>query len=258
MDREDLEKLTAQLLAGRVSRDEFVAALSAAPMAELGDVTLDLDRRRRCGFPEVVFGQSKPVETLSRIFRRLLEEQQPVLATRIEAHKATELAQQFPAGRYNAAARTFRIDSGPARQVEPTGLVSIVTAGTSDMPVAEEVRETADWMGAGTDLIVDVGVAGPQRLLAKLDRITKADAVVVVAGMEAALASVVGGHVACPVIAVPTSIGYGASLGGIAALLGMLNSCAANVCVVNIDAGFKAGYIAAQIATQKHGAKSQI
>ena len=132
------------------------------------------------------------------------------------------------------------------------GRVAVVTAGTSDIPVAEEVRQTADWMGAGTDLIVDVGVAGPQRLTAKLDRIIGSDVVVVVAGMEAALASVVGGHVACPVIAVPTSIGYGASFGGIAALLGMLNSCAANVSVVNIDAGFKAGYIAGMIAVQKH------
>jgi pyridinium-3,5-biscarboxylic acid mononucleotide synthase len=270
MNRIDVERLTADLVAGRISQPDFVAALAAPTTAELGDVTLDLDRRRRCGFPEVVFGQSKPVETLALIFRRLLEEQQPVLATRIESEKGTELSQQFPAGRYNAAARTFRIDVGPicrmgpdaeahpelagsARQAEPTGLVSIVTAGTSDMAVAEEVRETADWMGAGTDLIVDVGVAGPQRLIAKLDRITKADAVVVVAGMEAALASVVGGHVACPVIAVPTSIGYGASLGGLAALLGMLNSCAANVSVVNIDAGFKAGYIAGMIAVQKHG-----
>ena len=221
-----------------------MAALAVAPTAELGDVTLDLDRRRRCGFPEVVFGQSKPVETLSRIFRCLLDEHQPVLATRIEPDKATELLQQFPTARYNAVARTFRISSPHAPREEPisrsematTGLVSIITAGTSDMPVAEEVRETADWMGAGTELIVDVGVAGPQRLLAKLDRITKADAVVVVAGMEAALASVVGGHVGCPVIAVPTS---------------MLNSCAANVCVVNIDAGFKAGYIAGMIAVQK-------
>jgi len=131
------------------------------------------------------------------------------------------------------------------------GLVAIVTAGTSDIPVAEEVRETADWMGAATDVINDVGVAGPQRLIAQLPRITKADAVVVVAGMEAALASVVGGHVACPVIAVPTSVGYGANFGGLAALLGMLNCCAANVCVVNIDAGFKAGYIAALIATKR-------
>jgi NCAIR mutase (PurE)-related protein len=259
MNRNEVEELTTALMSGQISQAEFVAKVTAPATAELGDVTLDLDRGRRCGFPEVVFGQSKTVETLARIFRRLLEEQQPVLATRIDVDKAAELLQQFPTGRYNAAARTFRIDldptsakKGPVQQTETAGLVAIVTAGTSDMAVAEEVRETADWIGAETDLIVDVGVAGPQRLLAKLDRVTKADAVVVVAGMEAALASVVGGHVACPVIAVPTSVGYGASLGGIAALLGMLNSCAANVCVVNIDAGFKAGYIAGMIAVQKH------
>jgi NCAIR mutase (PurE)-related protein len=259
MDRKDVERLTADLLSGRIDQAEFVAAMTSPATAELGDVTLDLDRRRRCGFPEVVFGQSKSVETLSRIFHCLQGEQQPVLATRVDADKAEALAREFPAGRYNAIGRTFRIDrrtSVPACSESPasadacstTGLVAIVTAGTSDIAVAEEARETADWMGAGTDLIVDVGVAGPQRLLAKLDRITKADAVVVVAGMEAALASVVGGHVACPVIAVPTSIGYGANFGGLAALLGMLNCCSANVCVVNIDAGFKAGYIAGMIA----------
>lgn len=251
MNRNDVEKLTAELLAGRLTQADFVSALAVAPSAELGDVTLDLDRQRRCGFSEVVFGESKTVETLVRVFHRLLEEQQPVLATRVDADKAADLLKRFSAGRYNAVARTFRIVD-PSRQAEPTGLVAIVTAGTTDIPVAEEVRETVDWMGAGTDLIVDVGVAGPQRLLAKLDRITKADAVVVVAGMEAALASVVGGHVACPVIAVPTSIGYGANFGGLAALLGMLNSCAANVSVVNIDAGFKAGYIAGMIAVRQH------
>src|SRR5207249_4359678 len=235
---------------GQISQAEFIASLTSPAMAELGDVTLDLDRRRRCGFPEVVFGQSKSVETLSRIFRCLLDQQQPVLATRIDAEKSRLLMSEFPEGRYNANARTFRIDRQPSDV--RSGLVSIVTAGTSDITVAEEVRETADWMGAGTDLIVDVGVAGPQRLTAKLDRITKADAVVVVAGMEAALASVVGGHVACPVIAVPTSIGYGASLGGIAALLGMLHRCAAKVSVVHIDAGFQAGYIAGMTAVQTH------
>jgi pyridinium-3,5-biscarboxylic acid mononucleotide synthase len=253
MQRFEVERLTAELLAGRLSQSEFIAALAIPPTAELGDVTLDLDRQRRCGFPEVVFGQSKPTETLSRIFKTLLNAGQPVLATRVNEDKAEILVREFKGARYNAVARTFRIDSGPhaprEESVTPTlGLVAIVAAGTSDLPVAEEVRETADWMGAGTDLIVDVGVAGPQRLTAKLDRITKADAVVVVAGMEAALASVVGGHVACPVIAVPTSIGYGANFGGLAALLGMLNSCAANVSVVNIDAGFKAGYIAGMIA----------
>src|SRR5205085_2025662 len=204
MNRNEVERLTAELLGGRLSQPEFVATLTAAPTAELGDVTLDLDRRRRCGFPEVVFGQSKPVETLIRIFHRLLDEQQPVLATRVEADKAKTLLREFPSGKYNEMGRIFRIDQvagtlrvplpdDGTRSVPATyGLVAIVTAGTSDMAVAEEVRETADWMGAGTDLIVDVGVAGPQRLIAKLDRIVAADAVVVVAGMEAALASVVG------------------------------------------------------------------
>jgi NCAIR mutase (PurE)-related protein len=252
MTRADLERLTSQLLSGELEQADFLDAVSAKS-AELGDTTLDLDRRRRCGFPEVVFGQSKSVETLIRIFRRLLEENQPVLATRIEPEKAAELSREFVSGRYNPIGRTFRVDlPQPSRDnVKETGLVAVVTAGTTDQPVGEEARDTADWMGARTDLIVDVGVAGPQRLLAKLDRILAADAVVVVAGMEAALASVVGGHVACPVIAVPTSVGYGASLGGIAALLGMLNSCSANVAVVNIDAGFKAGYLAGMIALAK-------
>src|SRR3954454_1615031 len=173
MNRIEVERLTGELLAGRLSQADFVAALAVAPTAELGDVTLDLDRRRRCGFAEVVFGQSKSVETLGRIFRCLLDEQQPVLATRVDADKARELLSQFPNGRYNAVARTFRVDGRPLTPLGPDaaddsrgtspsrregitwGLVSIVTAGTSDMAVAEEVRETADWMGAGTDLVVD-------------------------------------------------------------------------------------------------------
>jgi NCAIR mutase (PurE)-related protein len=168
------------------------------------------------------------------------------------------LCRQFPEATYNAAARTFRLDGGVGVQSSgpklKMGRVAVVTAGTSDLPVAEEARETLDWMGVETVLVTDVGVAGPQRLLAKLPLIVGSDAVVVVAGMEAALPSVVGGHVACPVIGVPTSIGYGASFGGVAALLGMLNSCAANVTVVNIDAGFKGGYIAGLIA---HGKSKQ-
>ncbi len=226
--------------------------------ADLGDVRLDLDRQQRCGFPEVVFGEHKDVATLRRVVQKLIEECQPVLVTRLADAKGLDLAAAFAAGRYNAVARTFRVDraTGSAEPAEPTGRVAIVTAGTSDMPVAEEVRETVEWMGVGCEVIVDVGVAGPHRLQEQLPRIVGADAVVVVAGMEAALASVVGGHVDCPVIAVPTSVGYGASFGGLAALLGMLNSCAANVSVVNIDAGFKAGYIAGMIARQT--AKSEI
>jgi hypothetical protein len=227
--------------------------------ADLGDVRLDLDRSRRCGFPEVVFGEAKSVETLQRVVQALVDRGEPVLVTRVADYKGSELEALFPHGKYNPLGRTFRIDrpktppasrpsAGASHGQPATGRVAVVTAGTSDMAVAEEVRETLVWMGVECELVVDVGVAGPHRLQEALPRIRGSDAVVVVAGMEAALASVVGGHVDCPVIAVPTSVGYGASLGGIAALLGMLNSCAANVCVVNIDAGFKGGYIAGMIA----------
>jgi NCAIR mutase (PurE)-related protein len=167
--------------------------------------------------------------------------------------QAAALSPGFPEGIYNPVGRTFRISlKGPGVEPSPSparcGRVAIVTAGTSDLPVAEEARETALWTGAEVTLVQDVGVAGPHRLQANLALLRDADAVVVVAGMEGALPSVVGGHVSCPVIAVPTSVGYGASFGGLAALLGMLNSCAANVTVVNIDAGFKGGYVAGLIA----------
>lgn len=254
MNRSDIERLTAQLLAGQVAPEDFVDRLCQPRSAELGDTTLDLDRQRRCGYPEVVFGQGKTVASLERIFRRLLAENMPVLATRVDAEKASALHEMFPAGAYNATARTFRIDQERPSPKHYTGRVVVVTAGTSDLPVAEEARETLDWMGVATDTLHDVGVAGPHRLVEKLAVFDGADAAIVAAGMEGALPSVVGGHVACPVIAVPTSVGYGASFAGLAALLGMLNSCAANVVVVNIDAGFKAGYVAGLIAQNRHRA----
>jgi NCAIR mutase (PurE)-related protein len=212
-------------------------------------VTLDLDRQQRCGFPEVVYGEGKSVETLKGIFARLQANHTPVLATRISAEKAEQLVQQFPGSQYNSLARTFRISTAHSPASELIGRVAIISAGTSDLPVAEEARETLDWMGVSTVTIHDVGVAGPHRLPAHLDKLRGLDAVVVVAGMEGALPSVVGGYVDCPVIAVPTSVGYGANFGGVSALLSMLNSCAANVTVVNIDAGFKGGYVAGMIAT---------
>lgn len=222
--------------------------------AQFAEVTLDLDRSRRCGFPEVVYGEGKSVETLKRIFTRLLEEGTPVLATRISAKKAEQLGREFPSGAYNDVARTFRIpttDEETDETDESRGRVAIVTAGSSDLPVAEEARETLDWMGMSVNVVHDVGVAGPHRLPGNLDKIQNVDAVVVVAGMEGALPSVVGGYVDCPVVAVPTSVGYGASFGGVAALLGMLNSCASNVTVVNIDAGFKGAYVAGMIAHKR-------
>ena len=255
MDRQDLEKLAQQLLAGTLAKETFVEKLcvsmsSTASEADLGEAVIDLDRKRRCGFPEVVYGEGKSTPTLTKIFQRLLAEGIPVLATRIDAGKAEVLLQQFSEGRYNAAGRTFRVESAGFAAPAKQGRVVVVTAGTTDLPVAEEARETLDWMGIDASLIQDVGVAGPHRLMARLPEIVDADAVVVVAGMEGALPSVVGGYVDCPVVAVPTSVGYGAAFGGIAALLGMLNSCASNVTVVNIDAGFKAGYVAGMIARQ--------
>lgn len=255
MNRPEIELLTAQLLTGRMSQADFIAALAAPALADLGDATLDLDRRRRCGFPEVIFGEGKSLAILEKIIERLLVARLNVFATRVSPEKAAVLVPLFPGSRYHEVARTFRLDQPEKESAEPIGRVAVVTAGTSDLPVAEEARETLDWMGIATTFVADVGVAGPHRLPARLDQILGSDAVVAVAGMEAALPSVVGGYVDCPVIAVPTSVGYGASLGGIAALLGMLNSCASNVTVVNIDAGFKGGYVAGLIASNKHKPK---
>jgi pyridinium-3,5-biscarboxylic acid mononucleotide synthase len=252
MKRDELKTLAEELLAGGLSTDQFAARLYAEASAELGEVTIDLDRQRRCGFPEVIYGEGKSEATLEKTFRRLLAENMPVLATRVPAGVAESLLRVFPAARYNALARTFRVNAEVADSTTKQGRVAVVTAGTTDLPVAEEARETLDWMGVETVSVSDVGVAGPQRLPPHVETLRTCDAVVVVAGMEGALPSVVGGHVDCPVIAVPTSVGYGASFGGIAALLGMLTSCAANVCVVNIDAGFKGGYVAGLISRNKH------
>jgi NCAIR mutase (PurE)-related protein len=221
-------------------------------------LTVDLDRRRRCGFPEVVFGPGKSIDQLREAVALLLAHGEPLLATRISREQAEGLLAAFPAGRYNETARTFRIDRearqgsepSPGQSLQGRGNVAVISAGTGDLPVAEEARETLDWMGVRVTMIHDVGVAGPQRLVDRLADFREADAIVVVAGMEGALPSVVGGYVACPVIGVPTSVGYGANFGGVSALLSMLNSCAANVAVVNIDAGFKAGYLAGLIATR--------
>jgi len=219
--------------------------------------TVDLDRRRRCGFPEVVFGPGKTIEQLRAIFSTLLEHGEPVLATRIDREQAAGLLAAFPSGRYNEVGRTFRIQSSEfsesdsrTRHPAPKRFVAIISAGTGDLPVAEEARETLDWMGVAVTMIHDVGVAGPHRLPARLADFEHAEAIVVVAGMEGALPSVVGGYVSCPIFAVPTSIGYGANFGGLSALLSMLNSCANNVAVVNIDAGFKAGFLAGLVATR--------
>ncbi|MBB75863.1 MAG: 1-(5-phosphoribosyl)-5-amino-4-imidazole-carboxylate carboxylase [Planctomycetaceae bacterium] len=236
--------------------EDLVSRLSSEVSQQLSPVTLDLNREARCGFPEAVFGEGKSLAVIREIVQTLLEAEQAVLVTRIDEEQAEGLQETFPRGRYNELARTFRIavESGPESGAVVTGRVAVITAGTTDRHVAEESCETLQWMGIETTLIQDVGVAGPHRLPERLGEIHGADAVIVVAGLEGALPSVVGGYVDCPVIGVPSSVGYGASFGGVTALLAMLNSCSANVTVVNIDAGFKAGYVAGLIASRKHRA----
>lgn len=220
-------------------------------------VTLDVGRSSRCGYPEVLYGEGKSPETIAAIAEELLARNERVLVTRVDSQKASAVIELLPGMRYNPLARCLRIDAPSYVSQPDVGQVAIITAGTSDLAVAEEARETLGWMGVGTTMIHDVGVAGPHRLASRLSDFVSADVVVVVAGMEGALPSVVGGYVSAPVIAIPTSVGYGANLGGIAALLSMLNSCAANVAVVNIDAGFKGGYLAGLIAGRVHREKPQ-
>jgi NCAIR mutase (PurE)-related protein len=250
MDGNGLLTLAGRLAASEISADEFLR-LAAKELGQSEYATVDLARAQRCGFPEVIFGEGKSAEVIAQIAARLLASDQRVLVTRVDAAKATLLAAEIPGARYNESGRTVRIDP-PGEPRQAIGHVAVITAGTSDLPVAEEARETLQWMGVRATMVHDVGVAGPHRLPERLAQFEGADALVVVAGMEGALPSVVGGYVPCPVFAVPTSVGYGANLGGLAALLAMLNSCASNVAVVNIDAGFKAGYLAGLVATRRN------
>jgi len=217
------------------------------PFEDLGFACIDHHRQIRRGFPEVIYCPGKTAEQIIKIFASLAEKGNNVLATRAQEHVFEALAEtkQFPQARYEKLAKAIVLEQ---KKIEPSRTaVPIVTAGTSDLPVAAEAKVTAEIMGQRTDLICDVGVAGLHRLLGHLPKLQKANVIIVIAGMEGALASVVGGMVSCPVIAVPTSVGYGAGFGGISALLTMLNSCAAGVTVVNIDNGFSAGVTAALI-----------
>lgn len=248
MDSESLRQLLEAVRHGRVSPTEATHKIRTAPFEDTGGfATVDLHRGVRCGFPEVIFGQGKTAKQIEDILAVLLKHEQGGLVTRVEEATAEHLKRVYPQGEHNVLGRTFRI-KGPVDPGPALGRVVIVTAGTSDLPVAEEARVTAESWNCDVRLVADVGVAGLHRILNKLDALSGADVVVVVAGMEGALPSVVGGLVDCPVIAVPTSIGYGAAFGGLAALLGMLNSCSSNIVVVNIDAGFKGGHVAGLIA----------
>lgn len=224
---------------------------SERSVADLGFAQLDLERSMRTGFPEVIFGEGKSAEQITGIFHKMMEHSDRVLATRVSVDKAAEVLKAIPSIQYHEQARalTWYKDQMPSKL---PGYIAVLCAGTSDLPVAEEAAITAECMGSRVERIYDVGVAGIHRLFRKLEHIRKADVIVVAAGMEGALASVVGGLVSQPVIAVPTSIGYGASFQGVTALLAMLNSCAPGVSVVNIDNGFGAGYNAGIIHRSQH------
>jgi NCAIR mutase (PurE)-related protein len=247
IDEARLKELLASVEAGALSVDEALARLRDLPYEDLGYAALDHHRTLRTGFPEVVFGQGKTPEQIAAIAERLAANGDRLLVTRADVDAYRAVKKRLPDAAYNATARTITLDrSGQAKR---PGVV-VCCAGTSDVPVAEEAAVTAEVMGSAAERLYDVGVAGLHRLLDRLDVLRSANALVVVAGMEGALPSVVGGLVAAPVIAVPTSVGYGASFGGLAPLLAMLNACAAGVGVVNIDNGFGAGYLAAVINRQ--------
>ena len=252
MNRTALEALLAEVAAGRVTPVEGLERLRHFPFEDLEFARLDHHRSLRQGQPEVVLAEGKTAEQVAGICERLHAATGGFLCTRASPEQAERLRARFPEVRWDPLGRTAYLPRGD--RASPVGdPVLVVTAGTSDLPVAAEAAVTAEAWGANVERLNDVGVAGLHRLLHESEQLSRAGAIVVVAGMEGALPSVVGGLVDVPVIAVPTSVGYGASFGGIAALLGMLNSCAAGVTVVNIDNGFGAGVAAARIVTRVPG-----
>jgi hypothetical protein len=238
-------KLLEQFRAGDINRDQVLRVFQAAPLIDLGFAQVDLHRSLRKGFPEVIFGAGKTPAQVVAIARQIWRQEGRVLVTRATPDHARAVKRTFRTAVYHLPARCITLERTPLPK--RNGNISVLCAGTSDLTVAEEAAITAEVMGNRVERVYDVGVAGLHRLLGNLEPIQRARVIIAVAGMEGALPSVVAGLVSCPVIAVPTSVGYGASLGGLAALLGMLNSCASGVTVVNIDNGFGAGYAASQI-----------
>jgi len=239
----EVKLLLAQVKSGDQSIEDAVERLRQLPFEDLGDSIVDHHRSLRQGFPEVIFGANKSIEQIKRIIAALLAKGNNILATRLEEEKAQQLLKAFPAAAWHPEARCLTIEAKPV-EIVGRGTILVISAGTSDIPVAAEAVVTAKIMGNRVEQLFDVGVAGMHQLLARKEQLFSASVLIVVAGMEGALPSVVGGLVSRPVIAVPTSVGYGAAFGGVAALLGMLNSCASGVTVVNIDNGFGAGYAA--------------
>jgi hypothetical protein len=246
MNKSTLLELLASVQSGILSPAAASERLATMPYEDIGHARIDHHRSLRTGLPEVIYAHGKTPQQTTEIFTRMAASGIDVLATRADATTAQLVLTALPAAIYHPRSRTITLKQSPA--TEPKGHIAVLTAGTSDQPIAEEAAITAELFNAKVTRLYDVGVAGLHRLLAVRDQLTQADAIIVCAGMEGALPSVVGGQVGVPVIAVPTSVGYGASFQGAAALLGMLNSCAPNVTVVNIDNGFGAAYTAVLIA----------
>ena len=246
MNVRKLQDLLRKVKSGKTTLDEAMVALKSLPFEDLGFTRIDHHRSLRKGFPEVIWGQGKTAGQILSIMKQLKRKGQNILITRLEEKKVKAIQKVFPKIQYYPKSQvlTYRTHSV---QSEGKGTILVITAGTTDIPVAEEAAVTAQFMGNRTETLYDVGVAGIHRLLSERQRLEAARVLIVVAGMEGALPSVVGGLVDRPVIAVPTSVGYGTSFGGITALLAMLNSCASGVAVVNIDNGFGAGYMASLI-----------
>ncbi len=245
MTETEIRKLLTEVQAGRKSIDTAMEKLKHLPFENLGFARIDHHRSLRQGFPEVIFGRGKSVEQIAGIVKRMLDHEHNILITRTEPKVFRQVKKLDPHARFYPASGTVVIMRD--KTVHGKGRILVVCAGTADIPVAEEAVLTAEVMGNPVEKLYDVGVAGLHRLLSERDSLLKARVIIVAAGMEGALPSVIGGLVSVPVIAVPTSVGYGASLQGITALLGMLNSCASNVSVVNIDNGFGAGFVASLI-----------
>ena len=245
MNAESIRDLFNQVRRGKLSPDDAVERLRHFPFEDIGFAKVDHHRTLRTGMPEVIFGQGKTPAQVAGIFKRLAQHGTNVLATRSTKEQFTAVKKAVKGAKYEAEARAIVLRT--EEKLYGKGLITVISAGTSDLPVAEEAVVTAELMGNKVERIYDVGVAGIHRLLAHREAIGRSRVVIVCAGMEGALPSVVGGLVGVPVIAVPTSVGYGAAFKGMAALLGMMNSCASNVSVVNIDNGFGAGYVASLI-----------
>lgn len=245
MQKDNLETLLKRVQSGEMNTDEALKQLQTLPFTDMGFAMIDNHRAIRVGYPEVIYSEGKTVEQVEAIVAHLSENGVNVLATRATVEMFEVVRSTNPKAEYNMLGRTITVLNSSIQETE--SYIAIVSAGTSDLPVVEEAYETARILGNRVEKVIDVGVAGIHRLFSKLDVIRGARVVIVVAGMEGALASVVGGLVDKPVIAVPTSVGYGASFGGISALLTMLNSCASGVTVVNIDNGFGAAYSASII-----------